>query len=337
MTYPFMSESEFPQPPLIGTVAGIVVTTSLEIARYFGKRHDNILRDIRNLQLSDSFRNLNCQEAQYTPDGQTRSYPMYYVTKDGFSLLAAASFHEPDALPKKEVYIIAFNEIAAWLQALSEENDADLPEIPQVNIVNGAVVTTSLAVAEHFGKLHRNILRSVEQLDCSEEFRVLNFEPSSYFNQQGKQQPMYHVTKDGFIFLVMGFTGKQAARIKEAYINAFNQMEAKLRKPTAVSPESEQLVWMHKYITLQEQYIELQDKSRALLDNYIALQEKLLQVHQQAALEPQKPARRHRLTDEIIEEILRLYEQGYTQTEIARKVGYSTATISLVVRQHKTH
>ena len=36
------------------------------------------------------------------------------------------------------------------------------------------------------------------------------------------------MTKDGFMFLVMGFTGKKAAQIKEAYINAFNQMSTKL-------------------------------------------------------------------------------------------------------------
>ena len=65
MTYPLMSESEFPQPPLIGTVGDIAVTTSLEIARYFGKRHDNVLRDISNLQLSDFFRDLNYQASQY--------------------------------------------------------------------------------------------------------------------------------------------------------------------------------------------------------------------------------------------------------------------------------
>ncbi|EOS1856350.1 Rha family transcriptional regulator, partial [Escherichia coli] len=33
------------------------------------------------------------------------------------------------------------------------------------------------------------------------------------------------ITRDGFAFLAMGFTGKRAARFKEAYINAFNQME----------------------------------------------------------------------------------------------------------------
>lgn len=36
------------------------------------------------------------------------------------------------------------------------------------------------------------------------------------------------MTKDGFIFLVMGYTGEKAAQLKEAYINAFNWMYQQL-------------------------------------------------------------------------------------------------------------
>jgi Rha family phage regulatory protein len=85
-----------------------------------------------------------------------------------------------------------------------------------------------LDVATYFDKQHKNVLQSIKQVDCSEEFGRLNFQLSSYLNQQGKQQPMYHITKDGFIFLTMSFTGQKAAQIKEAYIRAFNQMEAQL-------------------------------------------------------------------------------------------------------------
>lgn len=35
----------------------------------------------------------------------------------------------------------------------------------------------------------------------------------------------YRMTKDGFVLLVMGFTGQKAFDIKIAYINAFNQMQ----------------------------------------------------------------------------------------------------------------
>ena len=44
-----------------------------------------------------------------------------------------------------------------------------------------------------------------------------------------RELPMYLMTRDGFTFLAMGFTGKVAAQFKEAYINAFNEMEAMLR------------------------------------------------------------------------------------------------------------
>ena len=53
---------------------------------------------------------------------------------------------------------------------------------------------------------------------------VSNFRQSSYFNLQGKEQPCYEMTKDGFTLLAMGFTGKKAIEFKINYINAFNQM-----------------------------------------------------------------------------------------------------------------
>jgi len=64
-----------------------------------------------------------------------------------------------------------------------------------------------------------------------------------------------------------------------------------------------------------------------------------LQTHElkNATVESPKPLRRRRLTEEMIQQILELYQQGYTQAEIARVVGYSTATISVVVRQRRNH
>jgi len=55
----------------------------------------------------------------------------------------------------------------------------------------------------------------IRKLECSEEFRRLNFEPSDYIDERGKEQPMYEMTRDGWTFLVLGFTGKKAARFKE--------------------------------------------------------------------------------------------------------------------------
>ncbi len=90
---------------------------------------------------------------------------------------------------------------------------------------NDQLWTTSLDIAEKFGKRHKNVLQSIENLECSEEFKRLNFRPSSYLNQQKKEQPMYLISKKGFSLLAMGFTGKKATEWKEKYIDAFNQME----------------------------------------------------------------------------------------------------------------
>lgn len=107
----------------------------------------------------------------------------------------------------------------------------------ELSVINGQVTTTSLHVAEHFGKLHKDVIRRIESIDCSPEFSERNFTPAEYIDSQGKSRPYYRMTRDGFTFLCMGFTGKRAAQWKEAYINAFNQMEARLQAPVpAASP-----------------------------------------------------------------------------------------------------
>lgn len=100
----------------------------------------------------------------------------------------------------------------------------ELPEI--VSERNGKPITTSRKIAEVFEKEHYNVLRDIENLDCSEEFTALNFEVSGYKDTSGKKNKEYIITKDGFVFLVMGYRGKKAAAFKESYIKRFNDMES---------------------------------------------------------------------------------------------------------------
>ena len=110
-----------------------------------------------------------------------------------------------------------------------------------VTVENNQAVTTSLKVAEVFGKPHHNVLRDIRNLECSSDFQEINFEFSFYIRKlphnATKKEPMYYITRDGFTFLAMGFTGKVAAQFKEAYINAFNEMESKLRGITVREEE----------------------------------------------------------------------------------------------------
>jgi Rha family phage regulatory protein len=109
-----------------------------------------------------------------------------------------------------------------------------------VSIVDNQTTTTSLKIAEYFGKRHDNVIQKLKTLDCSPEFRTLNFKESQIDQPMPtggvKKVPMYTITKDGFVFLTMGFTGAKASKFKEQYIYKFNEMEAQLRGTVSLAP-----------------------------------------------------------------------------------------------------
>ena len=98
-----------------------------------------------------------------------------------------------------------------------------------VQIQETQPVTTSEFVAQAFGKEHKNLLARIEQIskEIKASFFELNFKPKAKQVKTGfgfRETKSYELTKDGFMLLVMGFTGKQAMAIKIAYIEAFNAM-----------------------------------------------------------------------------------------------------------------
>lgn len=125
--------------------------------------------------------------------------------------------------------------------------------------------TTSLKVAQAFGKRHTNVLRKIEALECSPEFNELHFELVEYKDAKGEKRPSYEMTKDGFMFLVMGFTGQKAAQIKEAYINAFNRMAAQLQQTSVPHPQ---------LTPAMQQWIDDQT-NRLTLDHFKQIRERL--------------------------------------------------------------
>ncbi len=110
---------------------------------------------------------------------------------------------------------------------------ADLIEI------DGQPMTDSLKVAARFGKEHSKVLRSIRAIQKDQpDFWLANFGETfdEYISGQGavKKRAVIRMTKDGFTFLSMGFTGKEAAAWKIRYIGAFNAMAAKIAKASRV-------------------------------------------------------------------------------------------------------
>lgn len=95
---------------------------------------------------------------------------------------------------------------------------------------NDQPVTTSLLVAQKFGKKHFHVTDAVKKLIDSHENSCQFFIPSTYVDNSGKENTMYVMNRDGFTLLAMGFTGKKALQFKMDYIAAFNAMESELKK-----------------------------------------------------------------------------------------------------------
>lgn len=108
-----------------------------------------------------------------------------------------------------------------------------------VFIDNGKTVTDSLTVAEVFGKRHDNVIQDIKNLECSEEFSLLNFQESTYTNERGRTYPRYFITEKGFVLLVMGYTGKEAMRFKEMYIAEFEKMREQIQNRVPVLSPNE--------------------------------------------------------------------------------------------------
>lgn len=107
---------------------------------------------------------------------------------------------------------------------------------PSVSLIDNRPATTSLAIAEHFGKRHDHVCRDIRRI-CSEtpeEFHIPNFgemfRTVKIGNGAEREELYFTVFFDGFILLVMGYTGKKALGMKLAYIAKFNEMKEQLDK-----------------------------------------------------------------------------------------------------------
>lgn len=97
------------------------VVTSLDIALTFEKEHNKVLRDIRELECSDDFRLSNFGQSFYF-NSQGKKMPMYYMTRDGFTLVAMGYTGEK-AMKFKEGYIRQFNAMEKVLFGKIRERD----------------------------------------------------------------------------------------------------------------------------------------------------------------------------------------------------------------------
>lgn len=149
--------------------------------------------------------------------------------------------------------------------------------LPVVSIVNGQPTTLSTDISNFFEKPHNDVLKAIRAiLSKLPEDRLGNFSQTVVIrtNPSGGapiQSRAYRLTRDGFTFLAMGFTGEKAQVFKWAYIDAFNRMEEALRNP----PKPEYITVEHRWAIQKAvgrkargQSVNYQTVYRALKDHF---------------------------------------------------------------------
>lgn len=133
-----------------------------------------------------------------------------------------------------------------------------------VEIRNNQVVVSSRQVAEKFGKEHRTVLRSLSTKLCGANKDRLSqhFYKDTYKDITGKSNTIYYMDRDGFSFLVMGFTGEKADKWKLDFIEAFNTMEKQLQTqsqlPNFNDPVASARAWADAMEAKQKAQLELE-------------------------------------------------------------------------------
>ena len=138
----------------------------------------------------------------------------------------------------------------------------------------GQDVTTSLIVAEIFGKRHDQVLRDIRELHCSKEFNVANFglmvEMKELPQGGATNSEYYEITKNGFSFLVMGYAGEKAAEFKEKFINEFNRRDSLLKSDDYIIARSKEI--LERRLNLLEQQIYQKDEQLQLQEHVLQQQ-----------------------------------------------------------------
>lgn len=165
----------------------------------------------------------------------------------------------------------------------------------------GRDVTTSLIVSQVFGKEHSKVCRDIENLSCSASFNAANFGVIEYTDSRGRVQKAYQMTKDGFSFLVMGYTGDKAGEFKEQFINEFNKREMMLKSDDYILARSQEI--LHNRLQLAEKQLELAQETITTQNEQLKLQ-----------------APKVKYVDDVLQSV-----NTYTSTQMSKELGLREA------------
>ncbi len=97
----------------------------------------------------------------------------------------------------------------------NNENSGEITTL--VVFQHGKAVTSSLQVAEVFKKRHDHILRDIEKMKCTQQFRVNNYSLKTYKSLQNKEMPFLEITKEGFVMYLLCVSDNNLQNMREFF------------------------------------------------------------------------------------------------------------------------
>ena len=255
--------------PQISIINSTAKTTSLAVAEFFEKRHDDVLKKIRSLisQIGNGWCPRNFAETQIerkTPTGGIVKDTIYEITRDGFALLAMG-FTGAKALHWKLAYIKAFNAMEATLQG---EVSTTTISPTQQHAIQQAVKAKHEASGNYYAAIwsrfnnHFKIARYV-QLPATRFDEALSYiatMPEAEAKQLALPAPVAKIS------------GFDEHHLRAIYINTLNMMED--LKIAAV--DLEQIPYVPKRFNVEQHLQSLGGKVQAVMLSITPLAKKLL-------------------------------------------------------------
>lgn len=174
------------------------LTTSLKVAETFDKAHKHVLTSIRNLTAQNSAVKKMFAESTYVND-RGQEQPMYYMNRDGFTLLAMG-FTGRDAMKFKLEYIEAFNRMDELIR-----NENNLPQTPEEQLQLTMVVTNRLV--KRVGKVEARVdhIEKTSELTEVQRYQLLQARKKRVIEAVGGVDSNYYKeTKARKVFSAFG-------------------------------------------------------------------------------------------------------------------------------------
>lgn len=189
---------------------GQAVTTSLEVAKIFEKRHDRVIRVIEskltdpNFGVSEMF-----HESTYT-DASGKQNKMYYMNRDGFTFIAMGfTGHKADEFKLR--YIEAFNKMEAYIR--EQEAAKQLPQTPE------ELLQLTMKATNHLDQRVTNVeedidyLKNKSEVDENQRYKLQKVRNKRCIEVCGGKESNFYKTKSRKVFMALAHDFKEYFQI----------------------------------------------------------------------------------------------------------------------------